>query len=365
MNAPWWKTFDWYLAGSALLLMCFSLVMLLSTSVGTDQLYARNQAIFILIAMAVFWATSQIDLHIMIKASPYIYGAIILLLVAVAVFSQVTRGAASWLDFGFVSLQPSEFMKFGLVLFMAYIFKRYQESGWQTIRLLLAYMAALVLPVGLVLMQPDLGTAMVIVAAWLGVVWMSPLSKKLLATLCVAATATAISGWFTLLAGYQKQRIVTFINPAADPLGHGYNVLQSIIAVGSGGWTGLGWGRGTQSHLNFLPEHHTDFIFASLSEEFGLVGSLFVLVLFSIIFWRMIRLLWRSQSRTHVLVVSGLMIMLVFQAGINMAMNVGLAPITGIPLPLVSYGGSSLLATAITLGIVQSIARAQAEADRQ
>lgn len=363
-STAWWKKWDWWLIGAMSLLICLSLIMLLSITIGSDQPYARNQVMFAVVGTVIFIVISKLDYHWLVQLAPIFYAACMLLLVVVAIFAQITRGAASWIDLGPFSLQPSEFLKLALVLFMAFIYTKLSNRQWLGWKLLGAFMVALVLPASLILLQPDFGTTLVIVAAWAGAVLMSPISKKLLIGLGASMLVIAIVGWL-FLAPYQQQRIVTFINPAADPLGHGYNVLQSIIAVGSGGWLGQGWGRGTQSHLNFLPEHHTDFIFASLSEELGFVGSLSVLLLYGIIFWRGVRIIWHSDSQYEVMIASGLLTMLVIQTGINVAMNVGLAPVTGIPLPLVSYGGSSLLVTMASLAVIHSFYRRQINATHQ
>jgi rod shape determining protein RodA len=206
----------------------------------------------------------------------------------------------------------------------------------------------------LVVIQPDLGTASVLAFGWLVCLWLSPINKRYLMGMVGVVALIAVLVWL-IMEPYQKARLTTFLNPSASPLGAGYNVLQSQIAVGSGHWFGQGWGRGTQSHLNFLPEHHTDFIFASLSEEFGFVGALVVVLLYGIILWRGLRLAWRARDRTTVILASGITLTLLFQALVNMAMNVGLAPVTGIPLPLVSYGGSSLLTTICSIAVLESI----------
>ena len=224
MRTAWWKQYDWLLMGSVLVLVGLGLIMLLSVTIGTDQPYARNQAIFAAAGVVLFLVISRIDYRLMIQFSPLIYGACLLLLVLVAGFAQITRGAASWLDLGFFSLQPSEFMKLALILLMAYVWAKVADKFWSGHRLLAVYILALTPPLALILLQPDLGTALVMVAAWLGCVWLSPISKRLLLGLGVSALSLLVIGWL-FLAPYQQQRIATFINPAADPLGHGYNVL--------------------------------------------------------------------------------------------------------------------------------------------
>jgi rod shape determining protein RodA len=359
MYSVWWKRVDWYMVGAILGLVGVGLLMLLSTTIGTDQPYARNQLMFAGLGVGLFIAISRLDAKWVLRMSPLAYGAVVLLLVAVAIFAQVTRGAAAWLQLGPFSLQPSEFAKPVLILFLAYLFQSIESKRGSWVRLLLGYGAALVPLAVLILLQPDLGTLLVITSGWLAVVWFSPFSRWVYGGLLAAVVSGIAAAWL-FLAEYQKLRILTFLSPTADPLGSGYNVLQSIIAVGSGMLLGQGWGHGTQSHLNFLPEHHTDFIFASLSEEFGFVGSVGVLLLYGVILWRGARLMWRAKDRQTLIAVSGILVMFLFQAGVNIAMNVGMAPVTGIPLPLVSYGGSSLLVTFISLGIVHRIAIEQA-----
>lgn len=329
--------------------------MLWSISIHSPQSYVLPQIIFVAIGLVLFIGAILVDFQFILRWSWVWWALTVLALVVVALFSVVTRGAASWIDFGPVSLQPSEFAKVTVVLIMAAIAQQYASRWNNQLQLLLAYGLVLALPLGLVLLQPDIGTAAVILIGWLTVVWLSPFNRAVVGSLMLSVLAALLAGW-TFLAEYQRLRILNFLNPSADPLGSGYNVLQSIIAVGSGSLFGYGWGRGPQSHLYFLPEHHTDFIFASLSEEFGFIGSMFVVLMYAVILWRGVSIAWNASRLSESLVAGGLVASLLFQAGVNMAMNVGLSPVTGVPLPLVSYGGSSMLATCLALGILQNIA---------
>jgi rod shape determining protein RodA len=215
------------------------------------------------------------------------------------------------------------------------------------------------IPVFLILIEPDLGSALVVFFTWFAMLLFSRMNKKHLVSLVGVILLIAVIGWFFVLAPYQKNRVYTFINPSTDPLGSGYNVLQSIIAVGSGGFLGRGVGRGFQSQLKFLPERQTDFIFASTAEELGLLGSLFILAMFGTLLYRMIKTVQRSRDNFGMYLSLGIFFMLLIQVLINVGMNVGILPVTGIPLPFLSYGGSSLITTFAALGLAQSIVARQ------
>jgi rod shape determining protein RodA len=360
MFEPWWKRFDWLLAIATICLLLTGLAMILSSVLGTDQPYARNQLLFSVVSLAAGGALLMMGYRWLLQWAPVWYGLVLALLVFLAIFGRITRGAASWLSIGPFALQPSEVAKLALVLMLAWLVGQAFNRAWSMWRLF-AMMTLASLPlIGLIVIQPDLGTGAILMLAWLVCLWLSPVNKRILLSLVGLIVVGTIVGWLTLHQ-YQRARITTFLNPSASPLGAGYNVLQSQIAVGSGGWFGQGWGRGTQSHLNFLPEHHTDFIFASLSEEFGFVGALAVLVLYGIILWRGLRLAWHAPDRSTIILVSGITLTIIVQALINMAMNIGLSPVTGVPLPLVSYGGSSLLTTVASLAVLESVALSRYE----
>ena len=215
------------------------------------------------------------------------------------------------------------------------------------------------IPALLILIEPDLGSALVIFFTWLGMLLCSKMNKKHLAVLLLVGVLASSFGWFFVLHEYQKNRIYTFLDPSQDPQGRGYNVLQSIIAVGSGGIFGRGVGRGLQSQLKFLPERQTDFIFASTAEELGLLGGIFILTMFGVIFSRLLAAARRARDNFGMYLTLGIFFMFLVQVVVNIGMNVGLVPVTGIPLPLLSYGGSSLLTTMFALGLAQSVVARQ------
>ena len=211
------------------------------------------------------------------------------------------------------------------------------------------------IPAGLILIEPDLGSSIVLLGTWFAMLLFSPMKKKQLIILIGVLILLLAASWSFVLHDYQRQRVYTFINPAADPQGSGYNAIQSIIAVGSGGLWGRGLGRGFQSQLKFLPERQTDFIFASTAEELGLLGSMVVLGLFFLIFYRLIRVIKTARDNFGMYLSLGIFFMFFIKVLINIGMNIGILPVTGIPLPLLSYGGSSLITSFLALGIVQSI----------
>lgn len=285
--------------------------------------------------------------------APIGYGISLFLLLATIIFGDTIRGSTRWIPLGSFQLQAGELIKPLLILAFAYFLERYPPK---TIGNILINLGLFLLPTLLVFRQPDLGTALVLSAIWIAQIFVAGLSYWLIA---LSLLITGIFARFLprLLAEYQLERLETFLNPEHDPLGAGYNVIQSIIAVGSGGLFGKGLGHGTQSHLRFLPERHTDFIFASLSEELGLIGSLAVFVLLGNIIYRLLTALTHTTSVESRYILMGVLSYLTFQTFINIGMNVGIAPVTGITLPLISYGGSSVLATGIALGFAASVIR--------
>ena len=269
------------------------------------------------------------------------------------VLGDPVRGSTRWIPIGTFQLQAGEFAKPLLVLAFAYFIKAMPPK---TIKNILINTLLFAIPALLIFKQPDLGTALVISSIWVAQMFVGGISYYLIGL--VLATALIFAEFLpNFLHDYQLKRLQTFIDPFSDPLGAGYNVIQSIVAVGSGGFLGKGLGGGTQSHLRFLPERHTDFIFASLSEELGMVGG--ILVLFSLggLLYRILHLGTHTHSSSSRLIYLGIFAYLFFQTFVNIGMNIGIAPVTGVTLPLISYGGSSVLATAITLGIASSCAR--------
>lgn len=311
-----------------------------------------NQLVFGLFALLIFFLFSQIDYKIFRPLSNFFYIGSIFFLILTFLLGVATRGSVRWIDFGIVRLQPSEIIKPLMIIFAAVFFSTKKEN------LLAFFKHALMffITVFFVLRQPDLGSAIVFCFFWVGILLTSGYKPKFALSFLSFALILLPFFWH-FLKSYQKERIISFLDPAVDPLGIGYNVIQSMVAVGSGGVLGRGLGRGTQSHLLFLPEYQTDFIFASFSEELGLVGGLILLFLYFILLFRILKIASVADSHFGRLIAHGIFFVIFVQVMINIGMNMGILPITGITLPLVSYGGSSLVSLAIMLGIVSSLSR--------
>lgn len=341
------KTINLPVSLSSVLLVSIGILVIYSSS----KELALNQLIFTIIGIAFFLLISQIEL-ISIKhlITPF-YIFIIFLLMAVLLLGIETRGALRWIPLGIFNVQPSEFAKVALILFLAKFWSRNLPS-WLNIFKSLLWSSPYII---LVFKQPDLGSTLTLMAIWLGMLLASHISIKKTAILFLIILFVIPTGWL-FLHDYQKQRILSFLTPRSDPLGKGYNLIQSTIAVGSGEIFGRGLGRGTQSRLQFLPEFRTDFIFASIAEEMGFVGSILILSLYLFLLIYCLRLAQRTQLMGF-LVTIGVVSSFIFQIFVNVGMNVGMLPITGITLPLISYGGSSLIATYLSLGLVISASK--------
>lgn len=354
MNRTWLRSLDWYALSTVLLLIVTGIVTIYSVTFvrGTTEL-AVGQAQYALLGLAAAAVLSYIDYRRLRSWSLWLYVLGVGLLVAVAVSGTSIFGARRWLELGFFQLQPSELMKPILVLLGARVLAaRYGELRF---RELAFFLALVVLPVGLVMQQPDLGTASVLllVTAVLLVAGRLPRSQWIF---LMAAVVIALPILFMNLKPYQVERIQTFLSPASDPYGSGYNVIQSLIAVGNGGMFGQGFGQGTQSQLEFLPVVHTDFIFAGIAEATGLMGSLFVVVLLAFLVLRTLSIARQAPDMFGMLLAVGIAGLWTIQFVVNIGMNLGLAPVTGIPLPFVSHGGTALIVNLAALGVVESIA---------
>lgn len=319
---------------------------------SSEPKLAIQQLVIALIGLVLFWFFSLIDLRFYKDYLKYIYYFILVLLIIVFILGFETRGSLRWIPLGLFNLQPSEFVKPILILILAKFWSENSPS-WLNIgkSALIVFPAAI-----LIFKQPDLGTTLTITMIWLFMLIGSNISVFKLLFMFLSGLILIPIGWF-FLKDYQKYRITSFLSPEKDPLGVGYNAIQSTIAVGSGEFFGRGLGRGTQSRLQFLPEFRTDFIFASIAEEFGFIGSVILLLLYSAIIGRSIRIMHYANNRFSNLVVLGVLGMFFFQIIVNIGMNIGILPITGITLPLLSYGGSSMLTTLICLGFIASVAK--------
>lgn len=349
-----WRNFDWLLPLAMILLISLGTLMIASTALGESRSYdlAIRQLIFAAIGLALFLAASRLDLTFLRPLSVVLYIGSLVLLIAVLGYGLEVRGSLRWIDLGAFRFQPSELVKLSTILLLAHLFASWDLTK---VRNFLITSAVAIIPAGLIVVQPDLGSTAVLLLIWLGMLATTNFPKKVLLPGLAILGATIPIG-INYLKPYQKERLLTFLDPTADPLGTGYNIIQSTIAVGSGGLLGRGFGRGTQSHLNFLPEHHTDFIFATLAEELGLVGALILFALLGVLLWRLLRAI-PEVDRFGGLILVGLFLYIFFQATINIGMNIGLAPITGITLPFLSYGGSSLISLMLGLGVAEAIMR--------
>ncbi len=334
------------------LLLCgFGLIVLYSAS-GQNLAQVERQTLRILLALVVMLAVAQLNPTTLRRWSPWLYGVGVLLLIAVLVVGEIGKGAQRWLDLGVIRFQPSEMVKIAVPLMIAwYLAEKPLPPTWQR----LAVAAALiVVPVLMIAKQPDLGTSLLVASAGIFVLFLAGISWRLIAALIAAGGAAAPAVWY-LMRDYQRQRVLTFLDPENDPLGAGYHIIQSKIAIGSGGLYGKGWLNGTQSQLDFLPERHTDFIFAVLSEEFGLIGVLVLLALYLFVITRGLYIATRAQD-TYTRLISGALTLVFFvYLFVNTGMVTGLLPVVGVPLPLVSYGGTSLVTLMAGFGILMSI----------
>ncbi len=340
---------DWVITITYCLLACLSLVVL--TSISPERV--GSQALMFIVGLVVYLYIASQEVAVYKAFAMVGYGVSLLLLVATSLLGQSIKGATRWISLGGNQIQGSELVKPLLILSFAYFLVRYPPRTFKNI----AINAALfIIPTFLVFRQPDLGTALVLSTIWIAQIAVAGLPSWLFGLGGVAGIGV-IGLLPKFLKSYQLSRLESFIDPYKDPLGAGYNVIQSVIAVGSGGIFGKGLGHGTQSHLRFLPERHTDFIFASLAEELGLVGSLFVISLLGTLLFRLLKAITSSISADNRLLLVGVFAYLTFQTVINIGMNIGIAPVTGVTLPLISYGGSSILATAMSLGLAASAMR--------
>lgn len=349
---------DWVLLGAVFLLLGIGLTVLYSISNasvgdGTVSSVFGKQVFYAVLAVLTMLFFSFTNYHYLRSYSTNIYFATLIILVIVLIFGNTVRGTSGWIGFGVFNIQPVEIAKISLVIFLASFISQKMMELMEVGRLIASFVLTGIM-LFLVIRQPDFGSAMVLLSIWAGMMFVSGISKKLVLSLIVFALVSSFIGW-SQLAEYQKDRIASFIDPTRDPQGAGYNVRQSIVAVGSGGMIGKGIGHGSQSQLNFLPEKHTDFIFASIAEELGFMGSALVIALFGMIFYRIKRIAQMAPDNFGFLVAMGIMIMLFVQTFINIGMNMGIVPVTGIPLPFLSYGGSSLISVFAGIGILINI----------
>ena len=356
MIRRFWRFFtlhiDGFLLSVLLATILFGLMLLYSAS-GENYDRVLTQSISLLVALVAMWAFANIPpQHLMRIAWPsYVLG--LLLLLGVALFGEISYGARRWLHIGVTRIQPSELMKIAVPLMLAWYFEKRERSMGLADFVVAAIL--LLLPVMFIAKQPDLGTSILIAASGFYVLFLAGIGWKVILGLGASAAAFAPVGW-SLMHDYQQQRVLTLLDPTQDPLGSGYHIIQSTIALGSGGFFGKGWLNGTQTHLDFLPERHTDFIFAVLGEEFGLFGILILLTLFLLIIARGMYITSRATTLFSRLIAGSITLTFGTYAFVNMGMVSGILPVVGVPLPLISFGGTSMVTMLLGFGILMSVA---------
>lgn len=351
------RRYDWYLIGLVTILVAigFSFVYSASLSLGVQRDLLLRQGVAAGAGLILLLIATFVDYRIFKTWARSIYVLTLVLLVAVLLVGTEVRGTHAWFDLGFFNFQPSEFAKIAVIVVLAKYFSDNREELSLFKHLLISF-AYVMVPAGLVLVEPDLGSALVIVGIWVGMVLTVGIKRWHALVFLTSAVVAALVAWNFLLVGYQKERITTFLAPLENCQSFsGYNVCQSYIAIGSGGMSGRGFGQGTQSQLNFLPEKHTDFIFAVIAEELGFVGSAFLLVVFGAFFLRAFRISQRAQDNFGLFMALGIGVLFVIQSVVNLGSNLGVLPVTGVTLPFVSYGGSSMVFSLMLVGVLLSI----------
>jgi rod shape determining protein RodA len=352
------QNFDWGLLVLTLLLEGIGLVTLYSAVTAGDQtgqatLFTR-QILWFSLGLGIMVFSFIFNYKLLEKYAPAIYTGCLLLLIWVLVSGKIGGGAQRWLRLGPLSIQPSEFVKISVVIFLSRYYARYANSDGYTFRELIKPALMVALPFILIVRQPDLGTGILLVMIAGSITLFVKIERRTLLSIILFCTVAGPLVWFFLKA-YQKQRLLTFLNPDRDPLGAGYHIIQSKIAIGSGMLTGKGFLQGTQNALSFLPEQHTDFIFSVLAEEWGFIGAVIVLLCFFMLIVWGLRVAYRCRDPFGTILCVGISCMLFWQVVINIAMVMGLMPVVGVPLPLISYGGSSVVTISLCVGILMNV----------
>ncbi|MGI5824396.1 MAG: rod shape-determining protein RodA [Bacillota bacterium] len=371
-----WRNLDFIFVLFIFLLLTCSFIVMTSASMNIVEdnpyYYVKKQAVWVTIGVLVAAVLSTFNYKNLLRWSKQLYAVMVVLLVGV-LFMPEQQGAHRWYDLKFMDFQPSELAKIiTIICFAAFlVYKKDEIKTWKTF-----FMCFLVvgIPMGLVFIEPDLGTSLVFFAILLAMMWIAGIPKKrMLGLMAILLAIVAFIFWdlyvstggFEYMAEelvvplpmktYQLMRLVIFINPYMDPLNTGYHIIQSQVAIGSGGLFGKGFGQGSQIQNDFLPEHHTDFIFSVVGEEFGLIGCLVILLIFTVLIYRCLTIAFNSSDLFGTLIVTGISMMMTFQIFVNVGMTIGIMPITGLPLPFMSYGGTSMLINMIATGLILSV----------
>ncbi len=346
------------------LLVAFGAAVLFSAAGGNFQPFAASHlirfSVFLIMASIMVLFTRDMARFL---AYP-IYGLILILLVGVEAVGAMGGGSQRWLELGFMRIQPSEIMKPAIVLALAKFYGTLPDGMIESWRALVPAGVLIAMPMGLVLLQPDLGTSLAIAFGGIVVMFLAGLPMRWFVAAGVAAAAAAPLVYFFGLKEYQQRRVTTFLDPESDPLGSGYHITQSKIAIGSGGFSGKGFNEGSQSHLNYLPEPHTDFVFATMAEEWGFLGGLFVLIVFGLILRWGLNVAKKAEDRFAKLLAAGMVATIFFYIAINLMMVMGFAPVVGIPLPFMSHGGSSMMTNMLCIGSLMMVNRWNRERTR-
>lgn len=359
-NRTFLTKIDWNFAGAILALNVIGLINLYSAThghagVGMNRLFI-SQIFWLLGGWLIYFIMTLIDYQLFIRLAYVVYGLNLIALVAVMFVGKVALGAQRWLDFGFFSYQPSESMKLSICLCLAKMMsQKSYPDGLGLKDLIFPLVFVIGVPFIVTAEQPDLGTALMLFIIGGSVLFFLRIRSKLLVAVAITLMVGSAGAWLFALRDYQKDRVYTFFDPGRDPRGKGYNSIQSKIAVGSGKVFGKGFRKGTQSQLEFLPERHTDFIFSVLCEEHGFIGSITTIGLFATLFMLGARIAAQARDKSGAILVVGVMAILFWHQFINIGMVIGLLPIVGVPLPLLSYGGSNMLTTMMALGLVSSV----------
>lgn len=352
------KHFDWVMLSATLLIVAFGIMMIYSTTTAAGPLVLNlvvlKQAIYAVVGLVLMGILAQIDYRFLANWSWVFYGLALVLLVLIFVIGRETFGSTRWIDVGPVAVQPSELAKLVMVLVLA-SFLADRPRGRSNLFRFLVSLGLIGVPFGLVFVQPDLGTSLVLAAIWVAMTLVSGTRWKYLATLAALSVPAGLVAWLWLLRPYQIARVLVFLNPEASALDGGYNIIQARITMGNGGLTGQGYMGGTQGQLDYLRVQHTDFIASVIGEEFGFIGMIALLIVYGLLLWRMIRVARLARDEYGELIAAGITTIFLFQIFVNVGMNMQLMPVTGIPLPLISYGGSSLVTLLAAQGILQSI----------
>ena len=357
-----WNSLDKTVLFTTLLLMFSGWMMVLSATLPPGQektfplpLFALKQGVWMSLGLMVMFAAMAVDYHVLLRLAPWIYGFSIFLLALVLGIGHTSFGARRWFSLGMFFVQPGELMKLAVLLMVVRrISASPSRERWP--RWAVSTFIITVVPMVLILFQPNMGTAMLLFVSLLAV-WVAAGVPGWLFGLAASSVAGLAPFVWAFMKDYQKARILNFVNPYRDPLGGGYSVIQSTIAIGSGGMLGKGWANGLQNRLEFIPKHHTDFIASVVGEEFGWVGCTVLLLLYVFLFLGALRIAHRARDAAGAHLVTGITLMLAFQTSVNLGMNMGVVPVTGLPLPLFSYGGSSLIMSSVFLGIVLNVGR--------